>query len=282
MSNTLKEILWGIMIAIVLAVLLFVWPVPQLIQTVVFKAIPAAPTRDPMIDALATSQALQVQGLNMIQTQLAQVKEPVVNDTPTPQLTPTLSAPIQPAAPAPVSGDLYRSPVQTTDVFNEESAWMIAEPGVILDDTAAWVIPSVNATHFANVPEGGFTYFSLGQGKIVVDGFTIGLPYQEGNNYLVLIRGRIDDGIVDKDLNETAEVTDFKPGHAIWSIMPPGAYVSKGWFMQQLVVSTSTGGTNCGATGCTTTHVVLFDVDSHTISVWEVKADALNNWTLVN
>ena len=71
----------------------------------------------------------------------------------------------QPTAPvAPVSGDLYRSPVQTTDVFNEESAWMIAEPGVILDDTAAWVIPSVNATHFANVPEGGFTYFSLGQG----------------------------------------------------------------------------------------------------------------------
>jgi len=241
----------------------------------------AAPTRDPLVEALATSQALQVQGLNMIQTQLAQTEAPVVEvATKLPPTATPLST--QPAAPAPVSGDLYRSPVQTTDVFNEESAWMIAEPGVILDDTAAWVIPSVNATHFANVPEGGFTYFSLGQGKIVVDGFTIDLPYQEGNNYLVLIRGRIDDGIVDKDLNETAEVTDFIPGHAIWSIMPPGAYVSKGWFMQQLVVSTSTGGTNCGATGCTTTHVVLFDVDSHTYQVFEVKADALNNWTLVN
>ncbi len=179
------------------------------------------------------------------------------------------------------AGELFQTPVEATDVFNEESSWLIAEPGVILDDTAAWVIPSVKAEHFVNIPEGGFTYFSLGEGIITVDGVSLILPSAEGLNYLVLVRGRIDDTIVDSDLNLTATVVEFVPGHAIWSIMPPGAYVSKGWFNQQLVTSTTTGGTNCGATGCTTVHVVLFDVDSHFYQKFEVKADNLGSWELL-
>lgn len=177
--------------------------------------------------------------------------------------------------------ELFQTPVETTDVFNEKSSWLIAEPGVILDDTAAWVIPSVEAEHFVNVPEGGFTYFSLGEGTITVDDVPLVLPAAEGLNYLVLVRGRIDDAIIDSDLNLTVTVTDFVPGHAIWSIMPPGAYVSKDWFNQQLVTSTTTGGTNCGATGCTTVHVVLFDVDSHFYQKFEVKVDNLDSWKLL-
>lgn len=215
----------------------------------------------------------------------ATVKAMVPTATPVPTATLVPSATPIPATPIATSTDvqseLFQSPVKTTDVFNQDSAWMIAEPGVLLDNTAAWTIPGTKTAWYINVPEGGFTYFSMGQGKIIVDGFTIDLPYQEGNNDLILIRGRIDDGVVDSDLNETAEITNFVPGHAIWSIMPPGAYVSKDWFRQQLVMSTTTGGTNCGATGCTTTHVVLFDIDSHTFQVFEVKAGALDNWTLV-
>lgn len=179
------------------------------------------------------------------------------------------------------AGEFFQTPVEATDTFNEESSWLIAEPGVILDDTAAFVIPSVKAEHYANIPEGGFTYFSLGEGIITIDGISLVLPGAEGLNYLVLIRGRIDDTIVDFDLNLTATVVEFLPGHAIWSIMPPGAYVSKGWFGQQLVTSTTTGGTNCGATGCTTVHVVLFDVDSHVYQKFEVKADNLDTWKLL-
>jgi hypothetical protein len=184
-------------------------------------------------------------------------------------------------APGRPAGELYQTPVEMTDVFNEESSWLIAEPGVILDDTAAWVIPSVEAKHFVNIPEGGFTYFSLGEGAIGIGNTYLMLPGAEGLNYLVLVRGRIDDTIVDSDLNLTATVIGFVPGHAIWSIMPPGAYVSKGWFGQQLVTSTTTGGTNCGATGCTTVHVVLFDVDSHFYQKFEVKADNLDSWKLL-
>ncbi|MBU0572712.1 hypothetical protein KKH23_02800 [Patescibacteria group bacterium] len=179
------------------------------------------------------------------------------------------------------AGELFQTPVQTIDVFNEESSWLIAEPGAILDDAATWVIPSVEAEHFANVPEGGFTPFSLGKGIITVDGVSLVLPGAKGLNYLVLIRGRIDDTIVDSDLNMTAMVVEFVPGHATWSIMPPGAYVSKDWFREQLVTSTTTGGTNCGATGCTTVHVVLFDVDSHFYQKFEVKAGDLDNWKLL-
>lgn len=180
-----------------------------------------------------------------------------------------------------VDQELFLSPVETTDTFNKESAWMIAEPGVILDNTAAWVIPSVDLKHYANVPEGGFAYFSLGQGKIVADSVSLNLPYKEGHNYLVLIRGRIDDVKVDTDLNLTVEVTEFVPGHAIWSYMPKGAYVSKGWFLQQMVASTTESFTNCGALGCSQLTIVLFDVDSHTEQRFAVEAENLNQWTVI-
>lgn len=181
----------------------------------------------------------------------------------------------------PREGDLFETPVECEDSFNEASSWLICEPGVLLDATAAFVIPSTNEPWMANVPEGGFTYFSMGEGVITIDEVSLVLPGEEGLNYLVVIRGRIDDTIVDSDLNETAVVTEFVPGHGIWSIMPPGAYVSMDWFREQLVVSTTTGGTNCGATGCSRTRVVLFDVDSHLYQMFETSSEDIDTWRLL-
>jgi len=179
-------------------------------------------------------------------------------------------------------GDLFRTPVKCTGKFNDQSSWLICEPGVLLDNTTAWTIPgTTKEPWFVNVPEGGFTYFSMGEGDILIDGVTIHLPGERGLNYLVVIRGRIDDGIIDSDLNETAEVTSFVPGHAIWSHMPAGAYVSRDWFHQQLVASTTGGYTNCGATGCSRIRVVLFDVSSHFYQLFEVRAGELDEWVLV-
>ena len=192
--------------------------------------------------------------------------------TPLPTFTP------MPTATELAVQELQLSPVETTDTFNEESAWLIAEPGVILDDTTAWTIPGTKDVWYANVPEGAFTYFSLGQGKITVDNYSLDLPSQEGHNYLVLIRGRIDDGKVDTDRNLTAEITEFVPGHAIWSYMPKGAYVSKGWFLQQMVASTTESFTNCGALGCSHITIVLLDVDSHTEQRFAVEAEDLATW----
>lgn len=181
----------------------------------------------------------------------------------------------------PRKGNLFQTPVKCQESFNNDSSWLICEPGVILDNTAAWTIPGTKEHWFINVPEGGFTYFSMGEGVVTIDGVSLVLPGEQGLNYLVVIRGRIDDGIVDKDLNMTAEISDFVVGHAIWSIMPPGAYVSHDWFRDQLVVSTTTGGTNCGATGCTRTRIVLFDVDSHFYQMFGTHAGDIDNWTLL-
>lgn len=208
-----------------------------------------------------------------------------ITETPSGQVLTYTSTPV-PMAPSTQTvgvarGQLFRSPVQATSWFNEESKWLIAEPGVLLDASTAWTIPGTNQTWSANVPEGGFTYFSMGGGTISVDGVSITLNFKNGLNYLVLIRGRIDDGIVDSDLNLTAQVSGFVPGHAIWSHMPTGAYVSKDWFRQQLVASTTGGFTNCGATGCSRVDVFLFDVDSHFFQQFETHSGAIDTWTLI-
>jgi hypothetical protein len=293
MKTSIRWIL-GILIAlVVIAFCYFIWPGPQIRNAMstlseVAKNQAALPTRDPMIGQLATSQAQQEQVLSAMATQLAQPTatqiQPTVTTTPTANPTSGIPEVVSTSVTAlPVqSGEwpsnLFRTPVQCQKSFNTESSWLICEPGVLLDNTAAWTIPGTNEPWFINIPEGGFTYFSMGEGKILIDGVTLDLPGEKGLNYLVVIRGRIDDGIVDSDLNETAKVTNFIPGHAIWSIMPPGAYVSYNWLRDQLVVSTTTTGTNCGATGCSRTIVVLFDVGTHFEQRFEVHAGDLDNW----
>lgn len=79
MSDTLKWILGVLVTVAVLTVVVFVWPVPQLMLSKVPAA--PAPTRDPLVVQQATALAA-------IQTQLAKAKEPVVNDIPIPQPTP--------------------------------------------------------------------------------------------------------------------------------------------------------------------------------------------------
>lgn len=175
----------------------------------------------------------------------------------------------------------WQTPVKCESSFNEDSNWLICEPGVLLDATTAWTIPGTKDVWYVNVPEGGFTYLSMGQGKITVDDYVIDLPYKEGHNYLTLLRGRIDDGKVDTDRNVTASVEDFVPGHAIWSWMPKGAYVSRDWFYDQLKASTTEGFTNCGGLGCSNVTVVVFDVDTHYEQRFAVEASDLLKWELL-
>lgn len=177
--------------------------------------------------------------------------------------------------------NLFRTPVGCTGKFNDESSWIICEPGVLLDNSTAWTIPSTDQIYSSNVPEGAFTYYSCGQCTISVDGVTLTQKAEKGLNYLILIRGRIDDMIVDNDLNETAKISAFVPGHMIYSHMPTGAYASRDWFKQQLVASSTSKFTNCGATGCTRTRIVLYDVDSHFYQRFEVLSGNLDNWRLL-
>lgn len=180
-----------------------------------------------------------------------------------------------------VTGGLFMSPVPTQSVFNKESSWLIAEPGRLLDASAIFTIPGTNEVWESNCPEGAFWYGSMGSGQIEIDGVTIVLQPENGLNYLVLLRCKIDDAIVDSDLNLTPEISHFVPGHATWAFLPTGAYVSKDWLRDQMVASTTGGYTNCGATGCSRIRIVLFDVDSHYFELFEVNASALDTWSLI-
>lgn len=177
--------------------------------------------------------------------------------------------------------ELWNTPVSATSTFNQESAWLIAEPGVINDNTTTYVEMDTDQPYILNVPEGAFRYLSLGYGNIEVDGVNLSLPAEKGTNYLVLLRGRIADAIVDSDLNIDATVTGFKVGHATTAFMPKGAYVSKDWFRDQMVASSTENFTNCGAEGCSKIKIVLFDIDSHSFQKFQVNAGDLDNWKLV-
>jgi hypothetical protein len=233
-----------------------------------------------------TISATEVQPTESAQAQPTQIIAPTSTPTeeklqPTATTAPTSTLPMPTAVVEPTTGELFHTPVQCTKKFNDESSWLICEPGEINDNTTAWTIGQLEASYHQNVPEGAFAYFSLGQGNIAIDGVNFKLKGETGLNFLVIIRGRIDDNIVDSDLNETAVITKFVPGHAIWAYMPKGAYVSMNWFRQQLVASTTEGFTNCGATGCSRVKVILFDVNSHFYQEYEIRANDLDNWTLL-
>lgn len=280
-ANLVVRTVAATLIAVVLILgVVFLWPGPQ---------IAAGQAESAARVSVYNAQATQIENLNK---QLADLKS---GQSPATQVPPAIqpvatSAPASTEVPAPANdqvvtgnlpSDLFLTPVKCTASFNSASSWLICEPGVLLDNTTAWTIPSTKDTYYSDVPEGGFAYYSLGQGTITVDGVALDLPYIEGHNYLVIVRGRIDDGKVNTDRNITAEVTNFVPGHAIYSYMPKGAYVSKDWFKQQLVASTTQSYTNCGALGCSKVTVVLFDVDTHFEQRFEVDASNLDNWTLV-
>ncbi len=205
---------------------------------------------------------------------------PTATQVPTTQIT-AASGTTYAGPNIPRIGSLFQTPVQSTKSFNAQSAWLISEPGVINDATTAWTIPDTAENRTANCPEGGFWFASLGGGNITVDGVTFNLPFEKGLNYLVAFRCKLDDGIVDNDLNIDVTLSGFKPAHLIYAFMPSGAYISANWFRDQLVASSTKGFTNCGATGCSRVHVLLFDVATHTYQMFEVLASNLDNWTLI-
>lgn len=137
---------------------------------------------------------------------------------------------------------------------------------------------------YQNLPEGGFDFFSLGQGTFEIgasdengefqsNGLRINLPPIEGNNYFLIIRGRYPDGEQDSDLNLTTRVTDYVPGHALAMMYESRdrsnlAFISEGQFVQMAQTSHSSG-TNLGAEGASRLTVVMVDVNTRAYAVMQ-------------
>ena len=117
-----------------------------------------------------------------------------------------------------------------------------------------------------NVPEGGFVFFTGGQMKVEIGDIAVDMPYKPAHNYFFVARGIYTDGKQDSDLNRTAKITNYKPGHLQVRMYPSAlksnlAFISEGQFLQEAVTSHITG-TNCGAEGASKLTVVAIDINT--------------------
>lgn len=131
---------------------------------------------------------------------------------------------------------------------------------------------------FQNLPEGGFTIFTGGRMKVEVGGVTIDAAHKRGNTYMLAVRGKYSDGVQDSDLNQTAKAVDYAPGHFLVEMYQSRdttnlGFISEGQLMQKVATAHS-GGTNCGAEGCSLVTLIAFDVNTQAFEVWENQLSA--------
>lgn len=137
---------------------------------------------------------------------------------------------------------------------------------------------------FVNLNEGGFNVYSGNGMRInnLPNGETITLKSDPATNWLVVIRGRNSDSTVDTDFNTQVRLTNYVPGHILFSRYPgnpAGGYVSEGQFLQMAADSHSDD-TNCGANGCSKLFVAFYDVNTQAFLV--MMQDGMNGtWSVV-
>ncbi len=178
------------------------------------------------------------------------------------------------------AADWYWSPFRnTSDVLNDEATQQtFAEPGMLLDATAAYDRLSAKDTPVL-VPEGGYAYMAVGAITMTHEGGDLKLDHQDGNIYLVIMRGLPDDATA-MDLNQIVTVTIGSRGTGIYSPMSSGAYVSLGWFLQQVEAS-FIDSSNCGV-GCQMVTVVVVDLKTHTYRDWAITDPKdSRNWSRI-
>jgi hypothetical protein len=125
---------------------------------------------------------------------------------------------------------------------------------------------------YQNVPEGGFVFFTGGQMKVQIGNIVVEMPHKFGHNYFFVARGTYADGKQDSDLNKTAKITNYKPGHLQVRMYPSAlksnlAFISEEQFLQEAVTSHITG-TNSGAEGASKLTLVAVDINTGATQIW--------------
>lgn len=146
-----------------------------------------------------------------------------------------------------------------------------------------------NGPAYQNLPEGGFMVASAGQMDVKIGNVEINMPFVQDNNYLLFVRGKFGDMKQNTDKNMTAEITNYKPGHALVEMYESRnetntAFVSEGQFIQMAETSHS-GGTNLGDGGASKLTAVFVDINTGAYTVLQQNLgrdkDASKNWNLV-
>lgn len=161
----------------------------------------------------------------------------------------------------------YRSPFRATtkqpaDLLAQE---VFAEPGVLLDNTAAYDHLMDTETPVL-VPEGGYAYVAVG--ALNVHGTVF--PAQPRNIYLFVFKGMPSDGDPSTDLNKVLMLSGYQVAAGIYSPMPSGAYVSLDWLEQQIVNGLGNS-PNCGSDGCVRATIVVVDLATNSFRSWVVS-----------
>lgn len=133
-----------------------------------------------------------------------------------------------------------------------------------------------------NLPEGGFRLISMGEGRITIPRdsknsdpnmreFILQLPFEVGNNYIVLVRGLYNDSKQDSDRNRSLKITKHVPGHAMTAMYSSRDDSNLGFIseehMMQIIATSHLGGTNCGAEGCSRTTIVALDTNTGKLEI---------------
>lgn len=127
---------------------------------------------------------------------------------------------------------------------------------------------------YQNLPEGGFMWMSTGQARVRIGDTEIFMPHMPGHNYFFAARGIYPDGKQDSDLNGTAVITDYKPGHTLVEMYESRletnlAFISEEGGLVQRAATSHVTNTNCGAEGCSDLTVVTFDANTKALGVWK-------------
>ena len=91
-----------------------------------------------------------------------------------------------------------------------------------------------------NAPEGGYTYLSMGYGKVAAGAMKFDYEGADGNVYLVLVVGKPEDGTA-TDLKTSFELSDFPSGSVYTNFASPASgqalpepIINQAWFAQQI------------------------------------------------
>lgn len=250
-------------------------------QAVAPTAVIVKQTVEVPVTRVVTQLVSQTQVVEKQVTQIVMITATPVPVTATPTST---STPTPDAIKTAVQGDFkldytmkwYQSPFTATTDFLTDTATRetFAEPGVLLDNTAAFDHMSAVDTPIL-VPEGGDAYVAIGGMTVSHNGKSLLLPYLDRNIYLVLFRGFPDDG-TPTDLNQVVLAFNYVRSAGIYSPINAGAYVSLGWWIQQ--IRASLGSPNCGMS-CEKITTIVIDLKTHTYRVWTITDPKnLRNW----
>lgn len=184
------------------------------------------------------------------------------------------------------------------NTIGEGTGIMFAEPGTLLVNTGEWAlmamengkhkeyletlsqrsveayspanqIPLTNCdkegnptAHSVSLDEGAFLFAKASKLSMEVGDFKINVDGPERNNWFVVLRGNFPDNKQDSDLNRTALITDYQPGHALVERYPPGAFISEGQFKQYAEASHTGQGGTVGKEGGSELNVLVLDVNT--------------------